>query len=202
MKNNLMFFTLVLWGIVCISPMNAQSKSELGLRFGLGVSSLIGDVSGAKSTIGYGGSILYRYAMSSQMSIQPELQMTLKGAQGEDSDNSERLKLSYLEFPILLLYRPPTKSSVRPSFFAGPCISLLHTAKIGSEEVTTEMNKTDLGIVFGAGLDIQSSKEGKFSIDVRYALGLMNVFEDSGDYSIRNSMVLFSLSYIFPILDK
>ncbi|MEZ5357208.1 MAG: porin family protein [Candidatus Zixiibacteriota bacterium] len=202
MKNNLMFFTLVLWGIFCISPVNAQSKSELGLRFGLGVSSLVGDVSGAKSTFGYGGSILYRYSLSPQMSIQPELQLTQKGAQGQDSDDSERLKLSYLEFPILLMYRPPSKSAVRPNFFAGPCISLLHNAKIGNEEVTNDMNKTDLEVVFGAGIDIQSSKEGRFSIDARYALGLMNVFEDSGEYSVRNSMILFSLSYVFPILDK
>ena len=184
--------------IVFVYPVQAQKKIEMGIKGGLGLANLTGDVSGTESMLSFGGGGLFRFSPIPQFSIQPEVLFVLKGAQ-EKGDNGEKLKLAYIEVPVLAMYRPPAGEKVSPSFFAGPAISVLVSAKVGSEDIKDEVNSTDFGVVFGAGVDFKAGEKGKVSLDGRYTMGISNIAKDSGNDSVKNGVFSFWVSYLFPL---
>jgi hypothetical protein len=198
-ENVIAMIVVVACAMAFVSPIQAQKKTEIGVKGGLGFANLTGDVSDNKSMLCFGGGGLFRFSPSPQFSIQPEVLLVLKGAKYEDGYDSEKVKLTYIEVPVLAMYRPPTGGKVSPSFFAGPAISLLISAKAGDEDIKDEMNSTDLGLVFGAGVDFETGAKGKISLDGRYTMGISNIVKDSSDNSVRNGVFFLGVNYIFPL---
>ena len=117
----------------------------------------------------------------------------------EKGDDAEKLKLTYVEVPILAMYRPPTQGTIRPAFFVGPAIGLLLSAKVGDDDIKDNLNGTDFGFVFGAGVDFETGAKGNISLDCRYTMGMSNIVKDSGDDSVKNGVFSFGVSYIIPL---
>lgn len=150
-----------------------------------------------KSKVGFAGGAFLGVGVGGSWALQPELLYVMKGTKVSAASGDSNINLNYFEIPVLLkLNLLPPKSAVAPFIFAGPSLSFKTGTKFTSKDVDQnyQARSADYGLVLGAGLDIQ-----KFSLDVRYDLGLQNPIKAQGDYtpSIHNGTVLVLVGYRF-----
>lgn len=189
--------TALFLAVALAGTLEAQDKVALGVTGSAGLANLTGDIAGTKSTLSIGAGGLLRFSPSPRFSVQPELQLVLKGAADNDSDS--KVKLTYLEFPILALYRPPATGTVSPCFFAGPALGLLLSAKEGDDDIKDLVESTDFGLVFGAGIDVKTKGTGIVNLSGRYTLGITDIEKEFDDYAVKNGAFLITVSYLFPL---
>ena len=124
--------------------------------------------------------------------------------------------LNYLEIPLLAKLKIPTKGKIKPNLFFGPALSFCFSAKWHVDWEYKEyedgilvyeekgsyngdinaMNDVDIGIVFGAGIDI-----GMITVDARYTIGLAPIFDEEemeGSAKANNSVFSIMLGYTLP----
>lgn len=151
-----------------------------------------------------GGAYLVQ-PLRGRIAAQFEMLFTEKGAalpfnppsliQGE---MSIRYKFHYMDVPILARVQGPRVGGGRLHLFAGPTVSLRLSAKqqtafllggaAGFErDVGSEMDRMDLGMTAGAGLDI-----GRAAFDVRYTHGLNDVLADLAGARVGNRNILIT----------
>jgi hypothetical protein len=100
------------------------------------------------------------------------------------NDLSAKLKLSttYIQVPVLIKANlMPQGNKVVPSIYAGPAIGLLVASKLSVADTLEYDAKDwvsgmDLALVFGVGVKVKN-----VIFDVRYDMGLTNVFDLSGE---------------------
>lgn len=125
-----------------------------------------------------------------------------------------RLKMNYLDFPILLrLDVPVSGGGVRPFFYAGPTLGF----QLGCDiEVTTsgttigwtchnfdqqvgsgnlKVHTTEFGAIVGGGLAFDVGGR-TMTMGARYLMGLQEVFSDSDE---RGRVLSFLISYEWPL---
>jgi len=190
----------------------ASFASEIrgGLKAGLNVASFHGaDVSfefffdmPAKSKLGPVGGGFITFNLSTNLAIQAEALYSVKGAKASaPADFEISATLGYLEIPILVKIMIPTQASVKPCLFVGPAlaVNLSHKYKQVDNGVPSEgdlegIKSTDLGAVFGAGLDIGRN----IRTDLRYALGFAKIFQFEGQtYDVKNGAFSLMIGYCF-----
>lgn len=152
------------------------------------------------------------FDLKDNLSFQVEMMYAEKGVEVEgvgtyDLDGSfsthqlhEKIKLTYLQVPVLIKYRIPKQGKITPSLFAGPALAfnrsasddITLTATTGvpgsetsrtttGETTITNIRSSDLSLVFGGDLSIAAGA-ASLVLDIRYELGLSEPFEDiSGD---------------------
>jgi len=198
-KNIITILVVITCAMMFVCPIQAQNNTEMGIKGGLDLANLTDDASGVKSKLGFGIGALIRFNQSPQFSIQPEVLLIQKGAkEKEDDSDGESINFTYIEIPVLFKYQPPSESSYKPAFFAGPAFGLLLSAKIGDDDFKDQMKGTEFGLVFGAGVDIKTKKRGYISIDGRYTFGLSDILDSEyDDSSVKNGVFYIGLSYIF-----
>jgi hypothetical protein len=155
-----------------------DDKFKFGMAFGLM----------AEMPLGEGG-----------FAIQPEVLYVMKGAKAEfpeaqaaGYDITMKVKQDYVEVPVLIKYNVPTEGSISPCLFAGPVVAFNAASKIEADNVPVELadeipdgdienNKSvDFGITFGGGVGMVVGETGRLTFDLRYTLGLTEVFDDVG----------------------
>lgn len=187
--------------------------------------------------------VFVTYDINDIFTIQPEFLFTMKGMKteaqyegflGETINVKETIILNYLEFPILVKVSILTGGSVKPNILFGPALAIKSSARrkyeitglseefkqiyedfgiYTSEEVNIDVKSSDIGLVFGAGLDLRLGS-GKAIIDARYTLGLINILTEirmlRGDFflpnyiivedpDIKNSVISIMIGYSFPL---
>lgn len=116
-------------------------------------------------------------------SIQSELLLSVKGFK----DGSLYRQLTYLELVLPIFKLKGPGETVSPNFYIGPAVGLLLKAKekgdvgsgglaVADDEVDFDYTTFDFGAIVGAGLEFKAGP-GRFIIDARFALGLLNVME-------------------------
>lgn len=178
------------------SPVSAAG-ARIGVKAGANLANQTGDAEGASSKLGLAGGVFVELKAGPKVAIQPELLYTQKGSKEESGGIEEKVKLDYIEVPVLLklkLGAPGVPTS--PSIFLGPSLGFLASAKAevsdgsssGSVDIKEFMKSTDFSAVFGAGLDVS-----KLTFDVRYSLGFADISE--GEDSIKNGVFSFMVGY-------
>ena len=122
--------------------------------------------------------------LGSRLTIQPEGLFSQKGEQADLDGVEVKLELDYIEVPVLVKYAITQGASRSFHVFGGPSMAFKiqskATASFGGTTVETGeddiVKDTDFGVVFGAGMDF-----GKWSVDGRYTLGLVNINGDDED---------------------
>jgi len=138
--------------------------------------------------------------------LQPGLFLTSKGpASSENSD--EKLKLLYLELPILLQYHLDTKWNVQFQFGVGPYVAYALNGKLGNsdfnldilsnDDYSLKFCRFDWGVLFNVGAVYKHIYLG-----LGYELGLYNIVDryginDSDDISLKNRNFYISVGYNF-----
>lgn len=93
-----------------------------------------------------------------------------------------KIETTLLEFPLLVKYRAIRESNYRPYIVMGvtPAIDLAARKKIKEEDKPKiRLNKSDVYFEIGAGLD-NYLKYFKFSTELRFSYGLLNIVKKDG----------------------
>lgn len=188
---------LIILGLVSMMMLatNAFAGNEIGFKAGLNIANLSGDIEGADSYTGFAGGVFYKIAMpNGNFAFQPELLYTMKG----DKEGEGKIKLSYLEIPVLVKYEFPTEGNFKPNVFLGPFISFLMSAKEGDEDIKDYLKSVEFGSAFGAGFSFKVGEKGMINFDARYCLGLTNIVDADGA-DVKNNVFSFFFGYSMGI---
>lgn len=187
---------VVLFATCSLLTVHAQkSKREegikLGIKGGLNVSNLMGDVDDVAIRTSVHVGLLAEIIVTDKFSIQPELLYSGQGA-SITSTGGGRVKLDYVNLPVLAKFPVATGLSVE----AGPQIGFLVSSRYKTNDSNDKIDgvKTiDLGL--GAGLEYELKSGVIFQ--TRYNLGLSDIGYAGDNKRASNSVIQASIGYLF-----
>jgi opacity protein-like surface antigen len=184
MSISIRVLSLALAGIVmqpAASAAQTASTVTFGVKAGVNSSNIKFSDSAdqeTKSLVGAVGGLFLGKQINDNVGVQIEGLFSQKGAKDATSGSDAKFRLTYIDVPVLLRFDPTTTNETRFHVFTGPQLSFKTKAE-GTEDGQTfdldsEIESTDFGWVLGAGVE-----RSRFSLDVRYALGLKDIATDS-----------------------
>ena len=169
--------------VVCTSVMAQPPK--FGLKAGLNLSNITNTEGDLKPGAHFGG--FAHIHVTPAFSLQPEVYYSNQGAKyGSDS----KTILNYVNIPVLLQYNFDNGFRVQ----GGPQLGILTEAKSKNGSVEVDMSDNTKSIDFSIPLGVSYLGYSGFGADVRYNIGITNVFENSQTY--RNSVLQFGIFYL------
>ena len=137
------------------------------------------------------------------LEFQAQPMVTRKGTKIKESGDEVQFKVTYLDLPLLLVYKFTDEGEIQPYALSGPSVSLLLAAKVevpggGEFDIKDETETLDLGIGLGAGVRIPQD-DLVFFADLRYVLGLLNLNAEEGEATVKNRGLLLSAGLMVPL---
>ncbi len=175
---------LCLIGLMAFSVKDAVAQdTRFGLKGGItfykGTIDFAGFEETTNSALGFTGGIYAEFPLSEYISIQPEILYIQKSTEEDDSffDENNQTTFSYIDVPVLLRLNIPLDGSFSPFVTAGPYVGYLLDAKDEfngeTEDISDYIEDLNYGIIIGGGVQF-----GKFNVEVRYDIGLANIFKE------------------------
>jgi hypothetical protein len=206
MKNCIL---LLMFACLSISYLQAQSF-KYGVKAGLNVSNLAISPEldppspSAKIGVHLGG--FAQIGLVGNFSVQPEISFSTQGANDEDKDDWQRVKLSYINLAAPFKYTLGNNLHLS----IGPQVGFLSGGEFEKEDKADGERKlqnarhvlagTDLAIGFGLGYTLPSG----IDLHLRYNYGLTELNNDPADLgfyeplqSIKSRVLQVSVGYIF-----
>lgn len=197
MKKNIVTISLVVLFMLSFAAVQAQD-SRVGLKGGAALYSSTAGFSAFGTSIeqtsdkklGFTAGLFIEKPFSDLISGQIEALYVQKGGKDdiaeadvevEDGD----LTLSYIDVPVLIKLNIPLDGDIKPFLYGGGFVGYLLDAKVESGGVSAEdegveikelLKNINYGFVLGGGVSF-----GKLSIDIRYDMGLGNIFDKDSD---------------------
>lgn len=190
----------IVWlGLVAAAASPAAAQVAVGIKGGINSSDISATENGAavdppfesRSGLLLGASV--GVTLTPWLALQLEGRYSQKGVQQEEAGVNILVRLSYVDVPLIAKFVIPTTGGpVSPYLYAGgvvafevacglraeaPALDL--AMDLDCEEEGVDREKTDYGVVFGAGTDVRVGP-GAFTLDVEYALGLRNLSTEAG----------------------
>lgn len=183
--------------LMLVSSAASAKGFHVGAKGGLFTAKVTGvppDLDNTSFKNGLAGGVSLGYAFNDYFSLQPEILYVMKGLNGTMSNPFSTGEFTgaydYVEIPLLAKLTLAPKSRVSPCVFLGPSLGINVKADIQIDWAASEFNEawteswdyssvtnaTELGIVFGAGLDYKVGR-GAITLDGRFDVGLSNVTE-------------------------
>lgn len=173
------FFSLTLAAILMFNTADAQQLHigkkhvNVGIKAGLNLYNVNNDNGvkyDAKAGINLG--LLGHIHLSQQWAFQPELVYSDQGAKHIVEGVPSRLKLGYINVPLLVQYMFENGFRLQ----AGPQVGFNINAKSEANKITTDQKRFYKSVDFGlgAGVGYVDVKSG-FGVDIRYNLGLSDI---------------------------
>jgi len=188
---------------------SSLSAQEIALKGGIAISKFetSGDVAFDDSFVStsFGGHVRFRFG---PIALQPELHLVSRGASVSDDEMKQRLRLDYMEVPLMLVV-PVHVGAFEPYVFGGPMLALETrcrniieeeglTTNFGCDDDTLENSFDrgvfDYGATVGAGISRRLGS-GRILLEARNTWGLRNIYDGEGDIEVRNRTMLFSIGY-------
>ena len=218
MKNYTKISMVLLISLLCVQT-NAQT---FGLKAGLNLSNMLEKDNDDTYSNDYkmnpgfhiGGS--FDIPINDLLSFESGLLLTTKGARVEEEDMGFSLKakinLYYLDIPLTLKASHEISEGLKLFGAVGPYVGIgligktkvtfeflgeedteVEDVKWGSNENSDDVKRLDMGLTFGAGVEIKSIMLG-----ISYDLGLANIssYQDNGA-TRKNKVLKFSIGYRF-----
>lgn len=190
-----------------ITPTLAQTYPQepltWGLKAGVNVSDFYGDdINQTDARENFSGGILLNYRFNEYWALQPEVIFNIKGADLESGltgeNGSAEYEVGYLNIPVLAKFYIPAGSLLSPNLYAGPEVGFKLYADSNNNDINDELKDAEFGIAFGAGLDFNLGSDPTdfirtIGLDLRYSLGLTDVFDTPPEPEARNSVFLAAL---------
>lgn len=169
-----------------------QAQGSMGIRAGVNISKQDFENNNQnqdiKSKLGADIALVWDFPVSSPITLSPELHWIQKGAKIENLDGpfTESIRtFDYLEIPVLLRIHFGEGSGI--FLLGGPSVGYL----LNGTDKDGDGNRNDIDLDFykraefgahvGGGIAL-----GAFLLDVRYIVGLTNIFDDNTDLQITN----------------
>ncbi len=179
--------------------MNAQDKLvTLGVKAGVNLSTLGGDVDDMKSVFKYQVGVTADIAVTENLYILTGLDLQTKGAKYKpESGTNIKYNPMYLQMPVHVGYKFNLFSDLKLVVNAGPYIAygIGGKAKSGDESLKLFgddiLKRLDYGIGGGIGVEL-----GMFSVGAGYDLGLANISDiDGGKIRNRNAYLTVGVKF-------
>lgn len=159
--------------------------------------------------------VFYSFRLGKNVLLQPELYFSQFGSRVYGSDwmtgKLNKETLSYIELPLLVKYRVPLGSRLRPVLFGGGYFAYRVSKNLF--DIITEIygecyvppspyityipySETDSGVVMGIGLEHIGST-ASMHFDLRVNIGLLNVYNGTPDFKKRNHSLSFMVGVGF-----
>lgn len=169
------------------------------------------DVGSVDTRTGFQAGIFASFPIGKYVAIAPSVSYSQEGTSVDVGGGvSGTFALDYIEVPVLLKLGAPLAGTgqLRPYVMAGPALGFLLSCKVkassGSQSAEVDcddpsLNGLDTKTVqfsaqFGAGLDI-----GRFTLGLRYHLGLTSVDDSGADADVKNRVFSIIAGYGFRL---
>jgi hypothetical protein len=162
-------------------------------------------------TIGGGGG--FRFGMGT-FAVEPGVVIVSKGTKQVAGDIETRLKLDYIEIPVLGIITLAPQSRVHPFISAGPVLSLEMRCRVerveenSKEEIgcdlpndaTFDRHKVDLSLTGAVGAELLLSGSRRLSVQARYTHGMRNISDaEDATVDVRNRAFSFYIGFMLPL---
>lgn len=173
----------------CLTNVISQqtNQPQIGFKAGLNLTDLYFN-SPAISDLGAGFNvgIFLKMPLSKVVSLQPELYLTTKGASIKYNaiplNGSALFNLTYIELPVLCLIQVSHHINLQAGIYAAYLADAKVSNRLNTNQFDFEQyvagirfNRTDAGLIIGAGILIRSN-----TIGIRYSYGLVKVGTPQG----------------------
>lgn len=196
---------------ISVSIGYAQQDTRFGVKAGVSSYTLSGNAvwqvnASSKTFVTFGA--LAEIGVAPNLAIQPELNYVVKGASSNyvvdiggsgPLDITEKVKLTYLQVPVLIKYTFPVNGKLKPAFFVGPAVSFKVSAKDditgygdsrdGNKDIAN-VRSADFGGILGAAVSFPLGKM-MGTLGARYDMSLGNAFKDTNPDSVPSNEVAF-----------
>lgn len=173
----------------------AQLHADFGIKGGLNIANLkIENSTSADPKSGVNLGALCHLHFATNWAVQPELVYSSQGAEQTISGVDYRIKLNYINVPVLIQYM--TGSGFRLQ--TGPQFGILAGAKTKVGDTESDAGGTFDTFDFSWAMGASYVTNSGFGIDARYNLGLANIIDDGGP-STKNRVLQFGLFYQFRV---
>lgn len=185
MKKILMAIVAVLFAAPSFAQYNSggftlsESSVYYGVRLGLNVANLSGDIEGLNSKAGFnfGGVVGLRVSEATPLFLESGLYYTERGGK----KGKAQVGLDYLEIPILIKYGVQVADDIAVLPYIGPSFGLGIAGKSKPGNVNSFSNKggynrPDVGIKLGCGAEYN-----KLYLETGYQFGMANILDSDED---------------------
>lgn len=200
----------VLGMLIFSSALFAGEVGEIhyGIKGGAGLAKAWGDdvPDDAAFKLGANVGAFMNYRVHEMFVVQPEVFFAMKGwkidVEGADEIS---VKMDYIDIDVLAKLTIPMEGMIKPCVFVGPYLGINMTADIEVGDVSEEIENaksTDIGLVAGGGVDFELENGMIILLDIRYSMGMTNVFEvpegEEGDEpAVKNNSIIFMAGVAF-----
>lgn len=186
----------------------AQTDFKIGLTGGMNVSKMQTSLVNMDNKVGWHAGLIGELSFENNFYGNLSVLYSNKGFKYEENDDGDTFtttqQANYVEIPIHVGYKYPVSNKVKFIAEAGPCASILTSAKVTEEEWCPhakegdkesykndkEFNSFDIGLGFKTGFEFSD----RFRITLGYDWGLSNIAKEGIKTHNRNftvGMVLF-----------
>ena len=188
-----------------------QFGFSLGPKGGLAVTTFRGaDADNIKSRTNWFGGVFLNFQLGKVFALQPEFLLTERGADVTSNNMRSNFSINYFEVPVLAKIRLPLAGEVIfPHVLIGPNFAFKTNFDLSSTDTgsgaavdvsTSNVKKSDIGALVGAGVDIQTRGSGVFfTIDGRYGFGFSDINDNDNMIALRNAGWMFAAGVGFRI---
>jgi len=205
--------------LIGVSASAQDQKITYGIKAGVNMSNMSGDIDGNKVKIGFNAGVTLDYAFTPDLYLLTGLEFTTKGFKLDEKldlgdfgfggignvDAKVTFNPMYLQIPVHVGYKLTIADNTRINFHAGPYVAYgvggKITAKVnvaGAEGKESEsifgdgkFKRFDFGLGLGAGVEF-----GKIGVGLGYDFGLVNILDANGA-SVKNGNAYLSVGYKF-----
>jgi len=188
-----------------VQQANAQSPVSFGLKAGMNISNFSGsDFEYDAKTGVMVGATLDISLPAIPFGIVSGVNYTQKGAKVEDQGASGKVKLDYIEVPVMAKFQLGPPGPITPHFLIGPYIGFNMNAEAEFDDgeffvggdISDFTKSTEFGGVAAVGLDF-SLGITKLNAQARYSYGFTSVFEDDSDDGEKNAVLSIAVGILF-----
>jgi len=204
MKKALLLLTI---SFLLIGSSFAQVKISGGVLGGLNLANASLDPSptgvSVSNLTGFGAGAVVTFEFEGGFGIQAEPMYIQNGVKLSALSLEEKLKLNYIEIPVMLTYTFDTgQAQFEPYLMAGLVLGIRTSAKISANGTDADINDmtkgSNMGGTFGAGVKIPAGMN-KIFVEGRYTIGFTNVLDvPSTTSSIKTKGLAFFAGITFP----
>ncbi len=184
-------------GMVAMTCTGFAQDMTFGAKAGLNLANIVGDDAGDDNTMMMGifAGGYANFAMTDQLSIQPELVFSMQGTTEETEFGDVDYNLNYINIPVMAMYEVMDGLNLR----TGPQLGILMSAEADFDGETVDIKDDLSSIDFSWGFGAGYSMEQGLSFDVRYNYGLTSIEDpeegDGGD--VFNGVIQMAVGYNF-----
>jgi hypothetical protein len=199
MKKILMIAALM----VATLTANAQSGPFIKPMAGGTVATITGDVNELKLKVGFVGGVELGWQFGDHFALTGGALYTMQGARVSDDRTKYNINIDYLNVPIMAAFYPVKGFGIK----AGAQFGFLLNAHQGDDKIKDLCNKHDFSIPVGLSYEFDEC-----ALDLRYNIGLSNVFNSDAHYDIigdhcmtkadgktRNAVIMLTIGYKIPL---